>query len=58
MNSNLNLNFDKIIFRTKWNSEPYVCGSYSYVDVNCDVKKTFEDLVEPIYYNGVVCLFF
>jgi hypothetical protein len=40
--------------RTKWNSNPYACGSYSYVDVNCDGKNVFQDLYEPVYVNGVV----
>ena len=52
--------FDKFFLniRTKWNSNPYACGSYSYVDVNCDAKNVFKDLCEPVYVNGVVSKIF
>ncbi len=46
------------IVSTKWNSNPFICGSYSYVDANCNAKKTFEDLIEPICVDGVPRILF
>lgn len=37
------------LFKTSWNSNPFILGSYSYIDVNCSANKHINNLAEPIY---------
>ncbi|CAF0878004.1 unnamed protein product [Brachionus calyciflorus] len=41
------------VFKTQWKMNPYVLGSYSYVDVNGQANKHINDLAEPLYINNV-----
>jgi spermine oxidase len=51
---------DQLIFsflfcnRTKWCTNPYILGSYTFVTQDSISTKHFHDLAEPLYQDGIV----
>ena len=43
--------------RTKWNSNPYTLGSYSFIQVNGSAKEDISNLSEPVWIDQIVSAF-